>query len=360
MTKDDLKKIIKDGSMHGAYLFEGEEEKQKEAALSAVRARYLPEGMELMNETVSENASLVEILDASRQVAFMSDRRLVVAKDPVYILKSVKKNEDEAEKTENDKTEEVENESSDEELNALKKLVSEQNPETITIIFMRGKLNKRGSVCKLFDKADRLVSFEPLDEYELAKIIVKTAKKEGYTMSLDVAMMFVSFIGRDLTRLNSELDKLIGYKNGGTEIYEEDVLSIITQDIDEAVFQITDSIVKGQQAHAYRVVYSLIERGEHIYKIYSSLVWQIRMLCHCAVLKQAGVKIPDAAEKLKSKEYPVRKSYGQCEGIPVTNLVRLYNTAIRNDYDTKNGKIRVESALQDLLQNMCLLIKCKA
>ena len=356
MTKDDLKKIIKDGSMYGCYLFEGEEENQKEGALSVIRTRFLPEGMELMNETVSENASLVEVLDASHQVPFMSEKRIVVAKDPLYILKSSKKNEDDTDKPE---TDESENESTGEEESALRKLIAEENPETITIIYLRGKLNKKTSAYKQFDKVGRVVSFEPLDEYELAKIIVKTAKKEGYTMSVDVALMFVSFIGRDLTRLNSELDKLIGYKNGGTEIYEEDVLSIITQDIDEAVFQITESIVKGQQAHAYRVVYSLIERGEQTYAIYASLTWQIRLLCHCAVLKQAGVKIPDAAEKLKSKEFPVKKSYNQCEGIPVEDLIKLYKTAIRNDYDTKSGKIRIENALQDLLQNMCLLIKRK-
>lgn len=364
MTKEDLKKIIKDGSMHGVYLFEGEEENQKEGALSVVRSRFLPEGMELMNETVSENASLVDVLDASRQVPFMSEKRLVIAKDPTYILKCSKKGESEDEEKKEEPQKDPEDEAAEEALlnneeNALRKMIEEDNPECITIIYMRGRQSKGISPIKMLSKADRVVSFEPLDEYELAKIMVKTAKKEGYTLSLDVAQMFVSFVGNNLTKLNSELDKLIGYKNGGTEIYEEDVLSIITQNIDEAVFQITDSIAAGRHAHAYQVVYSLLERGEPMQAIYASLNWQVRMLCHCAVLKKAGVRIADAAVKLKSKEYPVKKCYNQCERVPSENLIDLYKKSIKNEFDMKNGLIRADSALQDLLQNMCLLIKRK-
>lgn len=358
MTKDDLKKIIKDSSMHGIFLFEGEEENQKENALAAVRAHFLPEGMELMNETVSENASLVDVLDASRQVPFMSEKRLVIAKDPTYIMKSSKKAEDEEEekKPETPEEAEAEEQALNSEENALRMMITEDNPECITIIYMRGKMNKSTSAGRMLKNADRIVSFEPLDDYELAKIMVKTAKKEGYTISLDVATMFVSFVGNNLTKLNSELDKLIGYKNGGTEIYEEDVLSIITQNIEELAFQITDSIAAGRHSHAYQVVYSLLERGEAMQAIYASLNWQVRMLCHCAVLKKAGVRISDAAVKLKSKEYPVKKCYNQCERVPVENLVQLYRVAIRNEFDMKSGKMRADSALHDLLQNMCLLI----
>lgn len=362
MTKDDLKKIIKDGSMHGVFLFEGEEENQKEGALTAVRSHFLPDGMELMNETVSENASLVDVLDASRQVPFMSEKRIVIAKDPVYILKSSKKaeNEDEEEKKpETPENAEAEEAALNSEENALRMMIAEDNPECITIIYMRGKINKNTSAGRMLKNADRIVSFEPLDDYELAKIMVKTAKKEGYTLSVDVAMMFVSFVGNNLTKLNSELDKLIGYKNGGTEIYEEDVLSIITQNIDELAFQITDSIAAGRHSHAYQVVYSLLERGEAMQAIYASLNWQVRMLCHCAVLKKAGVRISDAAVKLKSKEYPVKKCYNQCERVPVENLAKLYRVAIRNEFDMKSGKMRADNALQDLLQNMCLLINRK-
>lgn len=352
MTQEELAKSIKSGTISGAFIFEGEEESKKEGALRYLLEKLLPEGMELMNETVLENPSIMDVLDASRQFPFMCDKRVVIAKDPPLILKSNKsKSDDDASGKEQPETEPALGEDA-----ALKTLSEENNETCVTIIYIRGKLKGTTAAFKWFDKQGRVVSFEPLSVPELMKLMQKSAKKQGYDMSMDVAELFVTSIGTNLTMLNSELDKLIGYKNRGTQISEDDVFAIISQDVEANSFLITEKICAKQYAQAYRILNSMLDDGEYPGTIQASLTWQIRNLCHCAVLKKNGIGYKDAAVRMKSKEYPIKKSYEQCSGIPMENLVSLYRIAVDHENNYKKGLLDPKFALDDLLSNMCRLI----
>ncbi len=364
MTQDQLVKSIRNGLLSGAILFEGEEETKKEGALRYLLEEVLPSGMELMNETILENPELASVLDASRQFPFMCDKRVVVAKDPPFILKSNKgkksEDNDENEEKEEKEAEDVQPDLEPGEETVLKTLSEEDNPTCITVIFIRGKLKKNTAAYKWFQKHDRLVSFEPLSIPELIKIVQKNTKKQGYEISYDVAELFVTSIGRDLTRLNSELDKLIGYKSSGTQINEDDVFAIITQDIEAVSFQIMDKFCVGDYAQAYRILNALLEDRQHPAAIQAGLLWQIRNLCHCAVLKKSGVGYKDASIRLKTNEYPCKKAYEQCTGIPCGNLVSLYRIAVHNENEFKKGRLDARFSLDDLMAKMCKLIVRKA
>ena len=81
MDRKEFMQAIKEGKLRGAYLLEGTEENIKAAALSALRKKLLPEGLEELNENLLDNPPTDALIAAAETLPFLADQRLVVVRE---------------------------------------------------------------------------------------------------------------------------------------------------------------------------------------------------------------------------------------------------------------------------------------
>ena len=81
---------LEKGNIPSVLLFEGEEEHLKQEALSRLKSRILPEGMEEMNMLLLSDPDTDQLIAAAETLPFLADRRLVIVRDHLAALQQFK------------------------------------------------------------------------------------------------------------------------------------------------------------------------------------------------------------------------------------------------------------------------------
>ncbi|MCQ2195982.1 MAG: DNA polymerase III subunit delta [Bacteroidaceae bacterium] len=93
---------------------------------------------------------------------------------------------------------------------ALAPYVSHYNPSTILIVCHKhGKLDARRELAKEVKKVGVLFESKRLADYQLPGFVTSYLKRKGLDCEPTAAQMLAEFVGSDLNRLSSEMDKLL-------------------------------------------------------------------------------------------------------------------------------------------------------
>lgn len=133
-------------------------------------------------------------------------------------------------------------------LKQLEKLESylKQAPSTTVLIFCHknGSLDKRKAIAKQIEKVGVLYESVKLRDYQLSAWIKSYAQRKKISIAPDAAEMLATFVGADLNRLASELDKLqvALTSEGGKVISRELVQEHIGVSKNFNVFELTEAL----------------------------------------------------------------------------------------------------------------------
>ena len=81
LQRNDFYQLLKENRLPSVLILAGEEQNQKQEALSALRNALLPPGMEALNETLLDNPDTDALIAAAETLPFMADHRLVLVRD---------------------------------------------------------------------------------------------------------------------------------------------------------------------------------------------------------------------------------------------------------------------------------------
>ena len=159
-----------------------------------------------MNDTRLVDPAPDALIAAAETLPFMSEKRFLEVRDSAMLLSGKAKEYDE-----------------DSAVKRLDAYLSEL-PDTAVIVFtVRGKADGRKKLYQALKKKAKLVSFDPLDDKELAQWIARSLKKAGKKINQAACQRLWFSAGRDLTLLNNELGKLAAYAGDRDEVTEKDV-----------------------------------------------------------------------------------------------------------------------------------------
>ena len=99
MTREEFHRQMKAGEIAPCYLFEGEEEYTKEAALRTLRSQVLQGEFAQLNESLLQNPGEDELIAHAETLPFLADRRFIVVRDSAWLASgrgSKKEADDEA------------------------------------------------------------------------------------------------------------------------------------------------------------------------------------------------------------------------------------------------------------------------
>lgn len=332
MTWQELYAAIDKGALSGAYLFHGEEEYIKADALSKLRARLLPSGLEALNETTLDaSASAQSIIEAAETLPAFCEKRLVVVRD--WAIFGTGKTNGEAE-----------------EIERMTKWLPGAPDTCVIVFYSRGVCGAGSASVKKLRACLTETRFSPLDDATLRKWTRQKAKESGKSLSDEAFDALVFAAGNDLTRLAGEIGKLCAYAGDRAEISASDVRSLVKPTPESTIFEMVDALTAGRYGKAQSLYALLLNAGtQRVYILYM-ITRQARLLYHAGEMLQEKKGLAEIQSALEIRSsYGARKLLDQARRASPESLKRAYRECVLAEYSIKSGAARDVAALGRIL-----------
>ena len=321
---------LKAGTVRNVYCFYGPEAYIRRSAVAKLREKVLMPGLEAMNETVLSAPTAQQVIESCETLPMMSDYRLVIVRDCAL--------------TQSGKAKDEEQESA-----ALCEYLP-RVPQTTCLLFELGDgVDKRKKLSQALLKLPGAVSFDALDDAQLARWMGQTLRPLGKKMDRAACDALAFTSGRDLTTLSGELQKLAAYAGERTEITAQDVEQVATHTAECTVFAMVDAITERHAQRAFELLGVLLQGGEQRIGILAMIARQYRQMMHLSALTHERVPQAQQAKLLGVPPFALTRLSRQVGKRTYESLRACVEACVQADYDIKRGALREEAALERLM-----------
>ena len=310
------------------YLFYGEETYLVKLYEKLLTQAMIPKDALAMNYDMFEEkrATAAVLMDALETMPFLSERRLVVIRRSGFFQKGARK--EEGEKL----------------IEYIKNL-----PESTCALFVEEKVEKNNRLYKAVQSTGKVMEFKRPTEKELIHWIRKQCKSAKLTVSDSVVQLFLQTVEKDMESIESELQKLMAYKEGGGTVLAEDIAQICTPSLEAKVFDLVRMVVEEKPEKALALYRNLLMLKESPYMVLSLISRQFRLILESKLLSDIGKSNQEIAEVLEVRDFAVREYIRQAKRFPTYVWRQSMEDCLQVDVDIKSGIMGEEIAVELLL-----------
>lgn len=255
----------------------------------------------------SENFSSNSIIESCEQVSFFTTNRLVIVKNVFQVLESDKKK--------------------------LLEYIPKMNP-TCTLLILDNM--------QVFDFLKCTKLNFTLTDIELVQETQRLAKEKGKLISKEDALYLANLVNKDLSSINTELEKLSMYTTNDT-ILKEDINSVVTKTDDVVVFELTTALGKKDANKTLNILFNLLKQDNQASKLLPLMSNNFTRLFTISVSKNLTDEL--LAQKLGVKPFAVTKLRSQLKNFNPVKLKNIVYEFCDVDYMIKSGLMQADTAL---------------
>ncbi len=255
----------------------------------------------------SENFSSNSIIESCEQVSFFTTNRLVIVKNVFQVLESDKKK--------------------------LLEYIPKMNP-TCTLLILDNM--------QVFDFLKCTKLNFTLTDIELVQETQRLAKEKGKSISNEDALYLANLVNKDLSSINTELEKLSMYTTNDT-ILKEDINSVVTKTDDVVVFELTTALGKKDANKTLNILFNLLKQDNQASKLLPLMSNNFTRLFTISVSKNLTDEL--LAQKLGVKPFAVTKLRSQLKNFNPVKLKNIVYEFCDVDYMIKSGLMQADTAL---------------
>jgi DNA polymerase-3 subunit delta len=268
LTPAAVIKQIAAGTPDPLYLLQGEDEVEK-SALAAAFAELVEEGLRAFNverihagdlttgDRLADGVS--SIIAAVRTLPMMAPRRVVTVLQAETLLMPRR-----------------ESEVASRALEQLEQLFRDPEPQT-TLVFAAAALDRRSRIFKTLQKHATIVECGVVADLADAERFVRTrVAAAGAAIEPAAARMVAQRAGIDVRRLRADVERLMLYALGQTQITAEDVREVTGPAALQDDWAMTNAIEAGRAGDALRQLALMLEAGRAPEQILGQLGWVVR------------------------------------------------------------------------------------
>ena len=236
-------------------------------------------------------------------------------------------------------------------LSYLEKYLEADSHENIVIFYvLKDKLDERKKIVKLFKSRAKVISFDDIDDKNLYTFVLNEFKKEGFKLDIKTANYFVSYVGKNIDIIISEINKMIIYKDNDKLITIDDINNISSKAFNNNVFDLTDAIMKKDFKKIFDVYNDLINIGEDEIKILSLISNQFILVYQCKLLNELNYDFKDISNILNVHSYRVKLALDtDYMNYELKNIIKKLHEL---DFKIKSGKINKKTGLENFFINL--------
>jgi DNA polymerase-3 subunit delta len=225
----------------------------------------------------------VDIAASARIYPMLGDRRIVIVLRAERLLKPKRAARATDERAGDDEAsaEAAQEEAAD--LAPLEEYLESPSPST-TLVFVATEVDRTRRFTKRLLAAAHLVEFGglmadgPASRPRAAafEMIQQAVAAAGRTIDTGAARMLAERVAGDITRLRSDLERLLLYTEGRDRISMEDALEVAsTETTVEDEWAVVNAIGDGDAARALREVARRLDRGDSVFALLGQLRWWV-------------------------------------------------------------------------------------
>lgn len=190
-----------------------------------------------------------------------------------------------------------------------------------------------------------LVDANRMDEQTVRKLVVAYLAKQDRQISPEALTGLIEACNGYLTRIFSELNKLMYYQPQNPLITKNMVDELVTKDIEFSIFELTEALSKKQGDRALQI----LKRMEKDQGVFTLIANQFRRLFYASISDLSNAEL---AKLLGVKEYAITKARQLAKGFSKSQLNKICGMLEEFDYAVKSGAILQHNALYLLVFNI--------
>lgn len=307
-----LKKRLNDGIAR-VYLVEGDDYYLYDKAFSMIKnACQITMDDFNINIFDDESFNLTKFFNATEMLPMADPKRLVVLKG-CKITESDKKN--------------------------LYELLL-KIPKTTTVLILDYNNN-----FEYLKKDFVFVDASRMDQQTVGKLVIAYLAKQGKQISSEALTALIEACNGYLTRIFSELGKLVYYDVNSPLITKNMVDELVTKDTEFSVFELTEALSKKNGDKAIKIL-KLMEKEQGVFTLIAN---QFRRLFYASISDLPNLEL---AKLLGVKEFAVIKARQLAKGFSKAQLNKISSLLEELDFSVKSGAILQQNALYLLVFNI--------
>ena len=154
----------------------------------------------------------------------------------------------------------------------------------------------------------------------------------------------------NLSNILNEVDKLLIYKNEDKNITKDDIENVITNNIENDIFKLTNMITENKKDNIIKIYKDLVRSKEDPIKILITISNQLRLILQVKLMLKSGYTDNEMISILK--EHPYRIKIAKNCSLTEKKLKQKLEELSKLDYDIVTGKVEKEFGLEMFLLNV--------
>ena len=327
----DLISNLKKGAFLPLYLFFGEEEFLIHEAVDLIVKKSVDPGARdfNFNTLYCKEASASELVNLCQTLPFMSEKRLVIAKE-IDAFKAA-------------------------DLEELLPYLTDPSPSTcLVMLSSQGKYDKK-SVISAVEAHGAVTRFYALLDREIVVWIEGWAKTRGLSIQRDAAQFLWQTLGNDLQKICNELEKVHISIREKTAITFDDVKSVVGDFREYTPFDLAAALGQKNKEKAFLVLSRLIQEGEAPVGLLGSIAWSFRRLLHAKSMEAAGLGPDEIMKKLRPPVifHQAALFKSQLKSYTLDELRRAFDVMLLTDKTLKSSGLSGRMVLERMILRLC-------
>ena len=299
-TLADVRKQIASGKVAPIYVLLGADEAAK-IALAGEFLELVETDLRAFNvdRLYGGETTAAQVVDAANTLPMMVPRRVVLLLHAERLL-NPKKDSD----------------ATSQDLETLEAYVKAP-VDTCCLVLVAESIDKRRALAKqLLSRATVVECMGPADAVEAAKWVKDQVAKEGMTIDARAARLVADRVGPDVSRLRSDVERLVLYAAANKVITEGDVKEVVAPATSQDDWGVTNAIARGSAGDALRELGLMMDNGAVPYMILGQLAWFVRT-------KVPAPKVSSAVEAVFRTDLAIKTSAGDPRALLERLVVEL-------------------------------------
>jgi DNA polymerase III subunit delta len=199
-------------------------------------------------------------------------------------------------------------------------------PDLTLVLIARAKAPAK--LLKAVKKAKgEIHNFEAPKARDMPRVLVGDAQRLGFKLDPAAARLLVERMGAEPLRLHNELERLALWAGEGGQVTAADLVEMIADTSEAAVWTLSDAVIEGDARTALRVGEQLIDQGENVTGLIYGLASKLRAACAAAAMLEEGMAPREVEGSLKMHPYAAKLLVGRLQNTDLTSL-RLATEAL--------------------------------
>lgn len=285
------------------------------------------------------NSSLDDVLEEAAYFSFFAEKKYIVVRNAnIFGTKVNKKNEEDKGSKKDEQ---------------LLKYLEEPNLNTVLIFTLFGHVDGKKKISKIIKDNYNLINIDDLKPKDIYDKVDKMMKASGYKIDYNTIYYIINNCYNNYDLVYNELEKIKLYYGKGCNVKFDDVVEIVSKNIEDNNFKFIDAVVGKNIKDAFQIYDDLMLQKVEPIMLLNMIAKEVRnMLIAKKMIKKKskkeimeilGIRFDFQIDKIINNGYSFKES--ELEGY----LVKLCDF----DYRIKSGRISNKLALTMFIIDIC-------